>query len=194
MGSWMSRDITNLILFALYGNIAETARFVPSPILSRRLARVAILCLQYLFRGRANAQYQLLSWAMTSKQLSWFWRRRIRVTSMRRPTYSCPRSLQRLRQLLYSERIQSEKFYQLQRTLYIRTLRLLYHTLRKAGRSDELTRALSKSSIPLSASFLFPRQIKQVQKAVDAYLEKVNSRPYSCLKITDRLMHRCRVI
>jgi hypothetical protein len=163
-------------LGAIYGHISETKRFVPDPILFRRLARVAISCLQYLFRGRANAQDHFLPWAVKSKQLPWFWRQRIRVTSTRRPTYPCPQSLRRSRQILYSERIQSEKFYQLQRIFYIWTLKLLHHTLRKAGKSDELTRALSKSFIPLSASFLFPRQIKQVRNAVDAYLEKVNRR------------------
>lgn len=161
----------------IYGHIAKTTRFVPDPVLSRRLARVAISCLQYLFRGRANAQAHLLPpGAVKSKQLPWFWRQRIRGTST--PMYSRPQSLRRSRQILYSERIQSEKFYRAQRTFYIRTLKLLYHTLRKAGKSDELTRALSKSFIPLSASFLFPRQINQVRKAVDAYLEKVNRRAW----------------
>lgn len=163
-------------LGAIYGHIAETARLIPNHTLSRRLARVAISCLQYLFRDRANAQNHLPLWAVKSKQSPWFWRRRIRVTSTRRPTYSCPQSLRRSRQVLYSERLQSEKFYEVQRTFYIRTLKLLYLVLRKTEKSDELTRALSKSFIPLSASFLFPRQIKQVQKVVDAYLEKVNGK------------------
>jgi len=181
-------------LGAIYaGYISETTRFFPGPILARRLSRVAISCLQYLFRGRANAQDHFLPWAVKSKQSPWFWRQRIRVTSTRRPTYSCPQSLRRSRQILYSERIQSEKFYQFQRTFYIWTLKLLYHTLRKAGKCDELTRALSKAFIPLSASFLFPRQIKQVRKAVNAYLEKVNWRACSHLKI-DRLMYHYRVI
>jgi hypothetical protein len=54
------------------------------------------------------------------------------------------------------------------------TLDLLYHTLRKAMKSDELIKALSKSFIPSAAHYFFPRRIKRVKKAVDAYLEKVS--------------------
>jgi len=161
-------------LGAIYGHISETTRFVPGPILARRLALVAISCLQYIFRGRAKLRTIFFPGQWNQSSCLGFWRQRIRVTSMRRPTYSCPQSFRRSRQILYSERVQSEKFYQLQRIFYIWTLKLLHHTLRKAGKSDEFTRALSKSFIPLSAPFLFPRQIKQVRKAVNAYLEKVN--------------------
>jgi hypothetical protein len=57
--------------------------------------------------------------------------------------------------------------------MYSWTLDLLYYTLGKAMKSDELTRALSKSFIHSPAHLLFPGQIKRVRKAVDAYLEKV---------------------
>jgi hypothetical protein len=63
------------------------------------------------------------------------------------------------------------------------TLDLLYHTLRAAMKSDELTKALSKPFIPSVACILFPRRIKRVQKAVGAYLEKVSQRACSDLRI-----------
>jgi hypothetical protein len=62
------------------------------------------------------------------------------------------------------------------------TLDLLYHTLRTAMKSDELTKALSKPFIPSAAFILFPRRIKRVQEAVGAYLEKVSRRAYSDLR------------
>ena len=170
---------------------AETERLVPELILSHRLARVAISCIQYLFRCRANTQDYLLAWAMKSKQSPWLRGRWMRVTASTRrqpyvyfhgPTYSFPNSLRQSRQLLYSEGVQSEKFYLVQRRFYIWTLSLLYFTLRKARKSDELTRALSKPFISLSACFLFPRRIKQVRKAIDKYLEKVSRRTCSNLR------------
>jgi len=179
----------------IYGHIAETKRLVSEPILSHRLARVAISCIQYLFRCRANTQDYRLHWAMKSKQSPWLWGRWMRVTSTRRqpyvyfhgPTYSFPQSLRQSRQLLYSEVVQSEKFYLVQRRFYILTLNLLYFTLRKARKSDELTRALSKPFVPLSASLLFPRRIKRLRKAIDVYLEKVRGEPVQISKAT--VMH-----
>jgi hypothetical protein len=178
------------IVIPICGHIAETKSVVPEPILSHRLARVAISCtqsFQYLFHRGANAQDQLLSWAIKSKQSPWLWRQRMRFTSTRRHvpnimlghTYSFPHSLRRLRQILYSEKIQSEKVYQVQRKFYTWTLNILYLTLCKARKSDELTGALSELFIPLSASILFPRQIKRVRKAIDAYLDKVSRRACS---------------
>ena len=183
-------------LGAIYGHIAETTRLVPDPILSRQLAEVAISCTQYLFRrGRrcTNARDHLLPWAVKSKQLPWFWRQWMRISLTQRPIHSYPHSLRRLRQILYSENIQSERFYQVQHTFYLWTLKLLYHALRKVKKSDDLTRALSKPFIPLPAALLFPRQIKQVRKAVGAYLEKVNRRICSNLRI-DRLIYHDFVI
>jgi hypothetical protein len=75
----------------------------------------------------------------------------------------------------------SELFHLEQRTLYIWTLDLLYYTLRKAMKYDELTKALSKPFIPPSVVLLFPRRIQRVRKAVEAYLEKV-SRRNCCLR------------
>jgi hypothetical protein len=121
----------------------------------------------------------------------------MRVTSMRcrkptcwryhRPKSSIPQSLQQSRQIFFSKAIQSEHFYQAKEIFYIWTLDLLYLTLREAMKSDELTKALSKPFIriiPSVASLLFPRQVKRVREAVEAYLEKVSQRaPF--LKIPD---------
>ncbi|KIM44200.1 hypothetical protein M413DRAFT_376731 [Hebeloma cylindrosporum] len=167
-------------LWPICGHIPEIKRLLPEPVLSHRLAQVVISCIQYLFNCGANGQDHLLAWATKSKQSPWLWRQRMRVTTTPRQscwrylisTYSFPQSLRRSRQKLYSEKIQSNKFYCMQRSLYIWTLKLLCLILRKAGRSDELTRELSKPFIPLSASFLFPRRIKRVRKLIDAYLDK----------------------
>jgi hypothetical protein len=179
------------LLWPICGLIAETRRFVSEPILSHRLAHVAISCIQYLFHCGANAQDHLLAWAMKSKRSPWSWRRRMRVTSTRRRpdkftrAYSFSQSLRRVRQKLYSEKIQSEKFYGVQRTIYIWTCNLLYLTLCISRKSEELTRALSKSAIPLSASLLFPRRIKRVRKAIDTYLDKVSQTTCSNLRSDD---------
>jgi len=85
-------------------------------------------------------------------------------------------ALRRSHQILYSEGIQSEDFYQERHIFYIWTLDLLYHTLHAAMKSDELIKVLSKPFIPSVACILFPRRIKRVQKAVSAYLEKVSQR------------------
>lgn len=136
---WLMRGPGDYICAFHLGPIyAETERLVPELILSHRLARVAISCIQYLFRCRANTQDYLLAWAMKSKQSPWLRGRWMRVTSTRRqpyvyfhgPTYSFPNSLRQSRQLLYSEGVQSEKFYLVQRSFYIWTLNLLYFTLR----------------------------------------------------------------
>ena len=170
-------------------------RLVPEPILSHRLANVAISCLEYLHcwdsntsptRGHFLASW--LSWATKSKQSPWLWRRRMRVTSVGRRrqriwnhdghNYSFPLNLRRSRQIFHSETIQSERFYQEQRIFCAWTLDLLYHTLRKAMKSDELTRALSKPFIPSFAPLLFPCRVKRVRKAAAAYLEKVSRRSF----------------
>jgi len=131
------------------------------------------------------------AWATKSKGLPWLWRQRMRGTSIGRrppmweydvPKYSFSQSLRRSHQVLYSEGIQSEKFYQERHIFYIWTLDLLYHTLRAAMKSDELTKALSKPFIPSLACLLFPRRIKRVQKAVSAYLEKASRRACSYLR------------
>lgn len=171
-------------LGAIYGHTAETNRLLPGHILAHRLSRVAISCMKYLFRCRTNTQDHILAWAMKSKRSPWLLRWRMRVTLTRRQphlhypvlTYLFPERLRQLRRVLYSERIQSKRFYLLRYALYGLTLDLLYLTLRKARKSDELTRALSNSFIPLSASFLFPRRIKRVTRAINAYLEKVSRR------------------
>ena len=172
------------LLGPIYRYIAETKRLAPEPILSLRYARVAISCIQYLFRRGANTQEQLLAWAAKSKQSPWLRRQRMRFTATRRHeeniifgcTYSFPQSLRRLLQILYPEKIQSKEFYWVQRKFYPWTLNLFYLTLHKSRKSDELIRALSKSFIPLSASIFFPRRIKRVRKAIDAYLHKVSRR------------------
>ena len=163
---------------------------VPEPILSHRLANVAISCLQYLHRWDSNTSptrghflASWLSWARKSKQSPWLWRRRMRVTSVGRRqriwdhdghNYSFPLNLRQSRQIFHSETIQSESVYQEQRIFCGWTLDLLYHTLRKAMKSDELTRVLSKTFIPSFAPLLFPRRVKRVRVAANAYLEKVS--------------------
>jgi len=179
----------------MYGLLDETKRLIPEPILSYRVARIALSCMRYLHHQyHANPPIQdnlLAAWATKSKRLPWLWRQRIRVTSMGRrqptwdsdlPIYSFSQSLRRSHQMLYCERIQSEKFYQERHIFYIWTLDLLYHTLRTAMKFDELTKALSKPFIPSSACILFPLRIKRVQEAVGAYLEKVSQRVCSDLR------------
>ena len=166
---------------------------VPEPILSHRLANVTISCMQYLQRLDFNTlptqNHFLASWATRSKKLPWLWRRRMRVTLMRRrrPIWdhdghkcSSPRKLRRSRQIIYSGTIQS---HQEQRIFYTWTLDLLFHTLLKAMKSDMLTTALSKPFIPSLAPLLFPRRVKRVRKAAATYLEKVSRR--ACLGRSD---------
>ena len=170
---------------ARYGDFAQSKRFVPEPVRSYRLANVAISCIKYLHRLDFNtlpSHYHFLaSWATKSKQLPWLWRRRIRVTSMRRRRpiwnddghkYSCPQKLRRP-WVIYSETIQS---HQELRLFHIWTLDLLYHTLRKAMKSDLLIKALSKPFIPTLVPILFPRHVMRVRKAASTYLEKVSRR------------------
>jgi hypothetical protein len=153
----------------IYGLLDETKRLTPEPILSYRVTRIALSCMRYLYRKDHNNHLMhdnlIAAWATKSKQLPWLWRQRIRVTSIGRrqptldsdiPTYSFSQSLRRSHQRLYSEGIQSEKFYQERHIFYIWTLDLLYHTLRAATKSDELTKALSKPFIPSVACILFP--------------------------------------
>ena len=205
--------------YSFYGDVIShlirgegTESLVLEPILSHRLANLAILCMQYLHRldfDILQTQNKFLaSWATRSKQLPWLWRRRMRVTLMRprRPIWdhdghkgSSPRKLRRPRQIIYSGTIQSHQeqriFYsgtiqshQKQRIFYTWTLDLLYHTLRKAMKSDMLTTALSKPFIPSPASILFPRRVKRVRKAAVAYLEKV-SRKSSLGRSDDESLH-----
>ena len=181
--------------FWVYRDYPEIKRLVPEPIRSHRLANVAISCLEYLHRWDSNTSptrghflASWLSWATKSKHSPWLWRRRMRVTSVGRRrqriwnhdghNYSFPLNLRRSRQIFHSETIQSEGFYQEQRIFYAWTLDLLYHTLRKAMKSDELIRALSKPFIPSIAPLLFPRRVKRVRKAAAAYLEKVSKRSF----------------
>ena len=175
-----------------YGLIPER-NGVPEPIRYHRLANVAISCMQYLNRCDSNTlsmQVHFLTRRVTKwKQSPWLWRRRMRVTSMgrRQPIwnhdehkFSFPQNLRRSRQISYSEMIsemiQLEKSYQEQRIFYTLTLDLLYHTLRKAMKSDLLTRALSKPFIPSLAPLqvFFSRRVKRVRKAAAAYLKKVS--------------------
>ena len=178
-------------------------RLIPEPVLAHRVACIALSCMQYLHRQDSNnfpVQDNLLAaWAVKSKRLPWLWRQRMRVTLIGRrqptldydgPKYPFPQSLRRSYQMLYSEGIQSEDFYQKRHIFYMWTLDLLYHTLRTAMKSDELTKALSKPFIPSAACIFFPRRIKQVQKAVSAYLEKVSWRACSDLRTpTDIYLH-----
>jgi len=166
----------------------DRTRNIPKPILSYRLACVAISCMRYLHRQDPNTpptQGQLLAWAMKSKRSPWLWRQRMRVISLARRQqiwnndghkHSFPHNFRQSCQILHPKGIPSELFHLEQRTLYIWTLDLLYYTLRKAMKFDELTRALSKPFIPSSAVPLFPRRIQRVRKAVEAYLEKVSRR------------------
>ena len=178
---------------------AETKRFVPEPILSHRLANIAISCMKYLHRLDFNTlptHYHFpASWATKSKQLPWLCRRRMRVVLMRRRRpirnddglkYLFPQKLRQSSQIVYSKTIQS---HQEQRIFYTWTLDLLYHTLRKAMKSDMLTSALSKPFIPSLVPILYPRRVKRVRKAAAAYLEKV-SRRTSCLgRSNDEPLH-----
>jgi len=166
----------------------DRTRKIPKPILSYRLARVAISCMRYLHCQDPNTppmQGQLLSWAMKSKRSPWLWRKRMWVISMARqqliwnydgPKRSFPQNFRRSYRPLHFEGIRPELFYLEQCTLYMWTLDLLYYTLRKAMKSDELTRALSRPFIPPSVILLFPRRIQRVRKAVETYLEKVSRR------------------
>ena len=142
--------------------------------------------MQYLHHCDSNIPpmqaHFLASRTTKSKQSPWLWRRRMRVTSMGRRQsiwnhdghkYSFLRNLRRSRQIVYSETIHSENFYQEQRIFYTWTLDLLYDTLRKAMKFDVLIRALSKPFIPSLAPLLFPRRVKRVRKAAAAYLKKV---------------------
>jgi len=178
-----------------YGLPNETKRNIPEPILSCRLVRIALSCMEYLDRQNPNnppMQDNLLAaWATKSKRSPWLWRHQIRGTSIRRrhptwdydmPKYSFSQSLRRSHQMLYSEGFQSQDFYQERHVFYIWTLDLLYHTLRVAMKSDELIKALSKPFIPSAACIIFPRHIKRVQKAVGVYLEKVSQRDCSDLR------------
>ena len=162
---------------------------VLEPILSHRLANVAISCMQYLHRLDSNTlptyYHSLASWATRLKQRPWLWRRRMRVTLIRRRRpiwahdgykWSSLRTLRGSRQIIYSGAIQS---HQEQRIFYTWTLDLLYYTLRKAMKSDMLTTALSKPFIPSLAPILFPRRVKRVRKAAAAYLEKVSRKSCS---------------
>jgi hypothetical protein len=169
----------------VYGDLVETKRFVPEPILSHRIANLAILCMRYLNRGNKDTPTIgnfLHFWATQSQHSPWLWRRRLRVTSMgyQQPTgvygpkYSFPQSLRRSMQGFHLAAHKSEDVYQEQYIFYGWTLNLLYHTLLKATKSDELVKALSKSFIPPVAYLLFPRRIRRVRKAVDAYLAKVS--------------------
>jgi len=56
-------------------------------------------------------------------------------------------------------------------------------------KSDELIEALSNPFIPPSAPLLFPRRVKRVKKAVDAYLEKFRPPSLGTLSVGGRL-HR----
>ena len=108
----------------MYGLLKETKRLIPEPILSHRVACIALSCMEYLHReDPANSppmQDNLLAaWAMKSKRLPWLWRQRTRVTSILPtwdyywPEYSFPQSLRRSHQmLLHSKGIQSKEFYQ----------------------------------------------------------------------------------
>jgi hypothetical protein len=178
----------------MYGLLDETKRHIPEPIVSHRVARIALSCMRYLHRQDHNnhpTQDNLLgAWATKSRRSPWLWRQRIRVTSIgrRQPTldydgakYPFPHSLRRPHQMLYSKGIQSEDFYLERHIFYMWTLDLLYHTLRAAMKSDELTKALSKPFVSSAACILFPLRIKRVQEAVDAYLEKVGRR--GCLDL-----------
>ena len=186
LSGYLNRDVPRSYESIFGTQVALTKSLVPELILSHRLANVAILCMQYLHRLNFNTlptqNHFLASWATRSKQVPWLWRRRMRVTSMRRRPpiwnhdehkYSFPRKVLQSRPIIYSKTIQS---HQEQRIFYTWTLDLLYHTLRKAMKSDLLTRELSKPFIPSLAPILFPRRVKRVRKAAAAYLEKVSRR------------------
>jgi len=179
------RHDCNMDKKAVYGDLAETKRSVPEPILSHRLAHVAISCMRYLLGQDPDTPAtwnHLRAWATQSKRSPWLRRQQMRVTSIRHrqptgdrdePKYSFPQSLRRSTQILYSSVFKSQGCYQEQHIFYMWTLDLLYHTLLKAMKSDELIKALSKPFIFPVAHVLFPRRIRRVRAAVDAYLEKV---------------------
>jgi hypothetical protein len=182
----LMRDPTKYDDSSIEAESWDRTRNIPEPILSYRLARIAISCIRYLHCQDPNTpptQGHLLAWAMKSKQSPWLWRQRMQVISMacrrqicnyKGPKHSFPQDSQQSYQPLYSKGIHSELFHLEQRTLYIWTLNLLYYTLRKAMKFDELTRALSKPFIPPSVVPLFPRRIQRVRKAAKAYFEKAS--------------------
>ena len=110
---------------------AGTESLAPEPVLSHRLANLAILCMQYLLRLDFDTLQTWnkfpASWATRSKQLPWLWRRRMRVTH---EVHKCssPPKLRRSPPIIYSGTIQS---HQEQRIFYTWTLDLLYYTLRE---------------------------------------------------------------
>ena len=77
-----------LVKLAYYGHSGESERIVPEPVLSHRLANVAISCMQHLYCCDSNTlsmQVHFLTRRVTKwKQSPWLWRRRMRVTSMGR--------------------------------------------------------------------------------------------------------------
>jgi len=158
----------------------DAKSFVPEPILSHQLANVAISCMQYLHRWDSNTpptrDHFLASWATKSKQSPWLWRRRMRLTSMAR------------RQRIWNLRLSNQK----QRICYTWALDLLYHTLRKALKSDELTRALSRPFIPSHAPLLFPRRVKRVRKAAAAYLKKFSPSSLDASSVEARVRRSMR--
>lgn len=172
----------------ILGHVAGTKRLVPEPILSRRLACVAISCIRHLRRWNPNVpqpQDHLHAWAMKSRRSPWIWRRRLLVTSTRRGKkarysespwvpHSFPQSLRQLRHALCTTGFRSENVCMEAYRMYMWTLYLLYRTLGKAMKSKDLIKVLSRPFIPSQAYFLFSRRIKRVRKAVDAYLEKVH--------------------
>jgi len=71
-----------------YGPLDATKRFIPEPILSRRLACIALSCMRYIHRQDHNnhpiQDSILAAWATKSKRSPWLWSQRIRGTSIRR--------------------------------------------------------------------------------------------------------------
>lgn len=137
--------------------MAETKRLVAEPILSHWLSCIMSSCIHHLFHYHCNTQDHLLAWVVKSKLSPWLRRQWMWVISTQQHesiiifehTYSFPNSLWWLHQI-YSEKVQSEEFYWVQHTFYIWTLNLLYLTLCKAKKSDNLPGH--------SQSYLFPCQ------------------------------------
>ncbi|KAJ3507509.1 hypothetical protein NLJ89_g6260 [Agrocybe chaxingu] len=181
-------------LAGIYGDITETLRLVPDSILSGRLVRLAISCVEYLRRRGSSVSGQrtdyLRIWAEKSKRAPWTCRSRKRLTFIGRATrvtwhevpwerftagwgYSCSQSLLKAHEALYSKTAKSKLFYWKAYRQYMWALDLLRRTLYVVGRSDDLVAALSKPFIQWPAPILFPRRVSRIRQVMGAYFKRV---------------------
>ncbi|CAA7269439.1 unnamed protein product [Cyclocybe aegerita] len=183
-------------LAGIYGDITETLRLLPDSVLSYRLVRLAISCVEYLrWMGTTSVGQRtnyLRIWAEKSKRAPWTCRSRKRLTFVGRQKritwhkvpwerftagwgYSCSQSLLQAHESLYSKTAKSKLFYWKAYRQYMWTLDLLRRTLHVAGGSDDLVAALSKPFIQWPAPILFPRRVRRVRQSMEAYFNRVCS-------------------